>query len=89
MDRLRSKTNVPYRWRRLFRLHLSEVCEIISFESTDIDSNIRDPKDLHIIAAASEGQCDFIITGDKDLLDLSRYKSIAIITPADFLEIIK
>lgn len=87
IDRLRIKTNAPYRWRRFLRLHLGEICEVISFESSLIGSNVRDPKDLHIITAASEGECDFIITGDKDLLVLGKHKKIQIITPSEFLDL--
>jgi predicted nucleic acid-binding protein len=32
---------------------------------------------------------DFIITGDDDLLVLKEYKSIKIITPKEYLEIIR
>lgn len=84
MSQLRAKTSAPYRWRRQFRLYLSELCEIISVEESDIKSDIRDPKDLHILAAAAEGKCDLIITGDNDLLELERYKVVEIIKPSDF-----
>jgi predicted nucleic acid-binding protein len=33
-----------------------------------------------------EGNVDFIITGDKDLLVLKEYKNIKIIKPKDYLE---
>ncbi len=46
----------------------------------------RDPDDNKIIEAAIEGGCDFIVTGDKDLLELKTYKNIKILTPKDFLE---
>jgi putative PIN family toxin of toxin-antitoxin system len=46
----------------------------------------RDEDDNRVLEAALEGNCSFIITGDKDLLDLKNYKKIAIITPDIFLQ---
>lgn len=47
---------------------------------------VRDIDDNRVLEAAVEGGCDFIITGDQDLLDLGKYKKIKIVTPAQFLE---
>lgn len=44
----------------------------------------RDPDDDWVIATAVVGSCDCIITGDKDLLVLRTYKTIAIVPPAEF-----
>lgn len=44
----------------------------------------RDPDDDWVIATAVAGSCDCIITGDKDLLVLRTYKTIAIVPPAEF-----
>ena len=46
----------------------------------------RDPDDDNILAAALSGNCDCIITGDKDLLVLKAYEGIEIFTPRDFLD---
>ena len=52
----------------------------------------RDPKDDHYLSLCKEAQADFLITGDKDLLNLSpqvlKKNGIAcrIISPATFLE---
>jgi len=37
------------------------------------------------LEAAVNGRADVIVTGDKDLLDLNPFRSIAIMTPADYL----
>ena len=50
-------------------------------------SVIRDEDDDRVLEAAIEGGCDFIITGDKDLLDLGGYKEIKIVTADEFLNI--
>lgn len=47
----------------------------------------RDPSDNRIIECAVEGEglAHAIISGDKDLLDLGRYRHIPILTPSEFL----
>jgi len=53
----------------------------------------RDPKDDHYLSLCKEAQADFLITGDKDLLNLSpgalKKNGVIcrIINPASFLEI--
>ena len=45
----------------------------------------RDPKDNMILEVAINGNADLIITGDLDLLALSSFQSISIITPSQYL----
>lgn len=49
-------------------------------------SIIRDEDDNRVLEAAVEGNCNFIVTGDKDLLELAKYKNIKIIRPSQFLD---
>jgi uncharacterized protein len=44
----------------------------------------RDSDDDNVIATAIAGDCDCIITGDKDLLVLKRFQSINIFSPNEF-----
>ncbi len=53
--------------------------------ATDV-SVCRDPKDNHILALAMDGEARYLITGDSDLLVLSRFQAIQIVTPARFLD---
>lgn len=46
---------------------------------------VRDIDDNMVLEGAVAGGCDFVVTGDKDLLDLGNYKGIRILTPAEFL----
>ena len=46
----------------------------------------RDPRDDKFLEVAVHGQADAIITGDADLLDLNPFRGIAILTPAEYLE---
>ena len=44
-----------------------------------------DPKDDKFLEAAIAGQVDFIVSGDKHLLNLENFRSIPIITAREFL----
>jgi hypothetical protein len=46
----------------------------------------RDPKDDYLVASAKEGQADWIVSGDQDLLALVAYEGIRIVTPRQFME---
>ena len=44
----------------------------------------QDPDDLPILGSAIAGECRCLITGDKALLKITRYRNIDIIPPGDF-----
>jgi uncharacterized protein len=48
-------------------------------------SVVRDPTDNKVIAAALEVGADYIVTGDKDLLTISEYMGVTILSPSVFL----
>jgi len=45
----------------------------------------RDPDDDKFLGAAIEGHAEYVVTGDRDLLDLGRYEGVRIVTPREFL----
>lgn len=47
-----------------------------------------DPEDDIVLATARLGKVDYLVTGDKKLLDLKKYKSVKIITPREFVNIL-
>ena len=47
----------------------------------------RDPDDDHVLGCAVAADAQFLITGDKDLLTLDPFGSVAIVTPSQFLAI--
>ena len=49
----------------------------------------RDPKDDMIIACAVAASADYIISRDRDLLDLGNYQHIQIVTPEHFMQILR
>jgi uncharacterized protein len=46
----------------------------------------RDPRDDKFLEVAVHGRANLIVTGDEDLLALNTFRSIAILTPAAYLE---
>jgi putative PIN family toxin of toxin-antitoxin system len=48
----------------------------------------RDAKDDAVVACAQEGEADFIVSGDRDLLVLQEYEGIRVVTPRQFLEML-
>ena len=46
----------------------------------------RDPDDDKFIACALAGDCQFIISRDKDLLEVSGYQGVEVVAPREFLE---
>jgi putative PIN family toxin of toxin-antitoxin system len=48
----------------------------------------RDPADDMVLSCAVEGQADFIVSGDQDLIKLESYEGVKIVTPSAFLKII-
>jgi putative PIN family toxin of toxin-antitoxin system len=47
-----------------------------------------DPEDDHVLATASHGEADYLITGDKKLLSLALHGQTQIISPKDALELL-
>lgn len=47
----------------------------------------RDPKDDPVVACAVEGQADYIVSGDQDLLVLGEYEGVQVVTPRRFVEL--
>jgi putative PIN family toxin of toxin-antitoxin system len=52
-----------------------------------IDAILEDPQDDKFIAAAIEGEADYIVSGDRHLKDLKDYQGIPIVSPSEFLQI--
>lgn len=47
----------------------------------------RDPKDNFLLALAKDGKADFLLTGDKDLLDIEKFGRTQILTLTHFLDL--
>ncbi len=56
--------------------------------SSQVHAIPSDPQDNHVIEAALAAQAEYIISGDKHLLNLAEWKGIRIIPPAEFMRTI-
>ena len=45
----------------------------------------RDPKDNFLLSLSVDGKADFLLTGDKDLLDMTQFGETEILTISNFL----
>lgn len=55
---------------------------------TKLGKMTRDVKDDPVLACAVDGQADYLVTGDPDLLELKEFGAIQIITPDQFLQVL-
>lgn len=69
--------------RALFLVQLDAVSEWVSI--TGARMGCRDPDDDKLLETAMMGEADCLVTGDQDLLVLSPFRDIPILSPADFL----
>jgi putative PIN family toxin of toxin-antitoxin system len=60
---------------------------VIVTTSERVDA-VRDPDDNRVLEAAVAGEAEYIVTGDRDLLDLGSCEGIRIVTPAAFVELL-
>ena len=74
----------PEERRRLLRGLLRET-ELV--EITVPVRACRDPNDDKILELATNGDANYIVTGDDDLLVMNPFRGIEIVRPAEFLAI--
>lgn len=77
--------------RELQVISVAELIEISTLVQPSKKVNIveNDPDDNMIIECAIEGNAEFIITGDSDLLKINSYEGIKIIDSNEFLSILQ
>ncbi len=69
--------------REAYLDQVASVAEWLSISGTPM--GCRDPDDDKFLETAVEGGVDCLITGDRDLLEMSLFRDIPIMTPAGFL----
>jgi putative PIN family toxin of toxin-antitoxin system len=68
---------------------LEEFGEAVGEISEPIPMVTRDPKDDYLLAYALVGEVDYLVTGDKDLLELQgQIMGLEILTPAQFIDVL-
>jgi len=68
--------------------YLRASCVLSEIDDLD-ESACRDKNDLHVLGLAQHSSTAYIITGDRDLLDLASHKDTKIVTPREFWNIIR
>ena len=61
----------------------AELVEVLSV----VDA-CRDPKDNYLLALAKDGDADYLITGDLDLLTMEQFEKTKIVKLSDFVELV-
>ena len=69
-------------------LDLLSEAELVELPA-DIPQVSRDPKDDKFLATAILGEADYVISEDRDLLDLGEYQGIKIVDVSAFLKILE
>lgn len=73
--------DVAYEW--YVRIH--HFAEVIK-PNISLSVITRDPDDNRVIECAVDGRCEYVVSRDRDLLDLERYDEIEIVDVERFLE---
>jgi len=81
------KNNFGYSKKRVEQAN-AKIRMIFEIVKTGNVPNVvkEDHTDDQILAAAISGQANYIVSGDKHLLSLKKYRGISIVTPAVFLK---
>lgn len=80
------------KFRRFFSSSdIEEILETIQeyaefIEVTSKTEVCKDPKDNFLLSLSMDGNADFLLTGDNDLLILTKFRKTSIITISDFLD---
>lgn len=85
LRRPRFNRYISHRQRNEFLKLLVRRYELV--EITESVRACRDPKDDKLLELAVNGNGDYIVTGDDDLLALDPFRGIRVIRPAEFLRI--
>jgi len=73
-----------------FKLTIKNIEEIFKTIQPKKTINIlNDNDDNRVLEAAIEGNCKYIVTGDKELLSLKSYQGVKIVTAGEFLKLAK
>lgn len=80
------RARYPYSDERtyIFCLSVGEIAADVLRSTKPLSGVVRDPRDDMILACAVDGHADTIVTRDKDILSLSSYQDIALLTPEIF-----
>jgi putative PIN family toxin of toxin-antitoxin system len=89
--------NISSKSRLAARIQPRDLQQLIDFieedgfliDPVDVPAISRDLNDDAFLACAKVADCDYIVTGDNDLLCLKTHGRTEIITPAEFLRVLE
>ena len=81
-------SDIPYKRIEEIVRDVLSYSQVVPIENITI-KGLRDFKDAKIVSTALSSKAEYIVTGDKDLLVLEKYKGILILNPRSFLGIFK
>ena len=81
--RIRARYGYPDEDARRYLEKLDGLCELVD-ELPPLSGVVRDPNDDVVLATAVAANATYLVSRDKDLLDLGAYEGIAIVTPEEF-----
>ena len=73
---------------RDYVLRLNELSDIVTPRKLP-GKLVRDREDVKVIECAHSGHCDYIVSGDRDLLSLKRYQQTRILSPRELVKILR
>lgn len=71
--------------RTVFLAQLEAVSEWVAITGAKL--GCRDRDDDKVLETALTGNADCLVTGDRDLLEMSPFQDIPVLTPVDFLDL--
>jgi putative PIN family toxin of toxin-antitoxin system len=88
--------NKPYLTKHIQKAEAAEffslihaVSEEIAAITSPIPHICRDADDNYLLAYALVGACDYLVTGDRDLLTLTQIEALTITSPEEFQKILQ
>ena len=88
-DELNNAVRKPKLAKRISRTSCEELIAVLrrNVELVDVHSVVnvcRDPEDDYLLALAKDGNADYLITGDLDLLTMKEFENTKIVSLTDF-----
>lgn len=90
LSRPRIRRKEPYLEHRVHEYLERVRASSVRITIAEVENIIpQDPPDNTVLACAVEGGADYLVSGNRHLLDLKQHRSVKIIMPAQFLEILQ
>ena len=70
-------------------LYEVQTLAVMAYPKLKLNVIKRDPPDNRVLESAVAGNADWIVSGDKDLLELGKFRGVKIYSPTEFLNILK